>query len=258
MRPTVRFKGKIKVLLHLKYILINVVILCSQTQNLAVTSESEKIDEKKSQWHLCHLQTKRRKQVKTPLLCCDMTSKHLLFMDEHRVHSWFNAAVFLLLGVSTWLSVETFIRLWGYAKRILEKEEVKQQVSTRVHDHSTLSLQDSRHKNNSLVPRTLHLPVAGQHCVFLPARVYHPALLHVPASTLTVVDLTRPCCHTLQGWIVPLAHCELYTSLLWCFIDLRCFSLFQIERLTVPALCSLHIWSFVLCSDQPWKEEKRP
>lgn len=94
-------------------------------------------------------------------------------------------------------------------------------------DYTPHIVQDCRHKNNSLVPSALHLPAASQCCVFLPASMYQsrPASLHVPASTLTVVDLTRPFYHTLQGWIVPLAHCEIYTSLLWFFIDLMFFCL---------------------------------
>lgn len=142
-----------------------------------------------------------------------------------------------------------YIKLRGYIKGTLKENEVKQQVSTRVCP-SLSSRQQSCSFSTS----------PPQHCVFLPANIYQscPALLHVPASTVAIVDLTGPCCHTLQGQIVPLAHCELYTSLLQCFIDLKCFSVFQIERLSVPALCSLHVWSFVLCGDQPWKEDLWP
>lgn len=118
----------------------------------------------------------------------------------------------------------SYVKLWGYIKRTLKENKVKQQVCL---DYNPL--QDCSHKNNSLVPSALHLPAASQYCVFLPANIYQsrPAVLHVPASTLTAVDLTRPCCHTLQGQIVPLAHCDLYTSLLLCFIDLRYFLSFK-------------------------------
>lgn len=127
-----------------------------------------------------------------------------------------------LFGVSTWMRS-------AYVKKDA-REEVKLQVSTCVWVIPLILFK-------TLVTKTtaLHLPAASQHSVFLAASLYEscPVLIHAPASTLTVVNLTRPC-YTLLDQIVPLSLYELCTSLLYCFIDSRCFSIFQIERLSVP------------------------
>lgn len=142
-----------------------------------------------------------------------------------------------------------YIKLQGYAKKKKKKKGAEGELSKAASFHTHLD--DFLFLLKTAVTKTTALFL--QHSIskqpvttvyFIPAvGIYQsrPALIHVPASTLTVVDLTRPCCHTLQGQIVPLAHCELYTSLLQCFTDLRCFSVFKIERLSVPALCSLHV-----------------
>lgn len=82
-----------------------------------------------------------------------------------------------------------------------------------------------------LVLSALHLPAASQHTVLLPASI------HVPASTFTVVDLTSFCCHTPHDEATLLAPCELHTSLLYFFMDLKCY---VFQTLTcVFDLCSI-------------------
>lgn len=82
-----------------------------------------------------------------------------------------------------------------------------------------------------LVLSALHLPAAAHHCVLLLASI------HVPASTFTVVDLTSFCCHTPHDEATLLAPCELHTSLLYFFMDLKCY---VFQTLTfVFDLCSI-------------------
>lgn len=94
-----------------------------------------------------------------------------------------------------------YIKLWSYVKRTLKENELKQQVATRVWI-ITLSF-SSRVPSQKQQPRSFSTSSPSSQSALCISSCWHiwsrPALLHVPASTLTGVDLTRPCCHTLYG-----------------------------------------------------------